>query len=246
MSSRLLAILACLMFMVVLSTASMGGVWRDDFDGAEIGPGWEYTNPPKQCEYEVAAGFFSLKLEGANDIWGGQDNAAKLLMEAPEGDYSLETHIVIEPDKAAKTANTWTSIIVFDDTDVPSSNWWYVARGGNNEVNVESCAFNAGAINASLKNIGDMELYLKAEKTGKSYTGYYKIKENDKWIKVGGITERDQLDPLKVGLLVKSWAVRSMVCNYDYFEIEGKNVKSNLAVSPNRKLSVAWGQLKEH
>ena len=91
MSSRLLAILACLMFMVVLSTASMGGVWRDDFDGAEIGPGWEYTNPPKQCEYEVADGFFSLKLEGQNDIWGGQDNAAKLLMEAPKGDYSLET-----------------------------------------------------------------------------------------------------------------------------------------------------------
>jgi len=168
-----------------------------------------------------------------------------LLMEAPEGNYSLETRIVIKPDAKAKTANTWTSITIFDDTKVPSSNWWYIARGGNSEVNIEFVRNNGGNIGGSLKNIGDTELYLRAEKTGKSYIGYYKIKKNDKWIKVG-TTKHDPMNPLKVGLLVKSWAVRSMVCNFDYFEMEGENVVSTTAVASNGKLAVTWGQLRSH
>ena len=246
MKCQSLVILVCLTFMVVLPTASMGGVWRDNFDGAKIGSGWEFTNPPKQCKYEVADGMFSIKLEGKNDIWGGQDNAAKLLREAPEGNYSVETRIVIKPDAKAKTANTWTSITMFDDAKSPSANWLYLARGGNSEINIEYAKNNAGNIGPSLKNMADTELYLKVEKTGQDYTGHYKIKENDKWIKVG-TTKHDALNPSKVGLLVKSWAVRSMVCNYDYFEMEGENVKSNMtAVAPNGKLAVTWGQLRSH
>ena len=138
------------------------------------------------------------------------DNSVKLLFDAPAGDYTLETHIKIEPDKAAKTQNTWTFIVIFDDTNKPSSNWWYVARGGADEVNTEYVQNGAGIIQASLKGIGDLDVYLKADKIGQGYTGYYKIKKDDQWTLVGKYTHTT-LNPLKVGLCVKSWAVRDMI-----------------------------------
>lgn len=244
MRDELLAILVCMILVAFLPINSMGAVWRDDFNGTKIGPGWEFINPPKQCTHEVADGWFSIHLEGVNDIWGGFDDSAKLLRDAPEGDYTIETHIKIEPDPNNKTTNTWTAIIIFDNSSAPSADWWYVSRGGADEVNVEYAQNNAGNIRSSLKGIGDMDLYLKAEKVGQAYTGYYRIAEDDDWITVGSY-EHITLNPLKVGFCVKSWAARSMVCSYDYFEISGDKVESNIAVMPNENLITAWGQLKK-
>lgn len=238
----ILLVLGCLTFMAFLPSALMAAVWRDDFNGTDIGPDWKFINPSKQCEYKVADGWFSIHVEGVNDIWGGFDDSAKLLRDAPEGDYTIETHIVIEPDPNNKTTNTWTSIIIFDDTNVPSSDWWYVSRGGNNEVNVEYAQNNAGNIHSNLTGISDMELYLKAEKVGQNYTGYYKIEEDDKWIEVGAY-EHTTLNPFKVGFCDKSWAVRSIVSSFDYFEIAGDEVEPS-AVTPKEKLTITWGRLK--
>jgi hypothetical protein len=239
-----LFLIVCLTFVVFLPAASMGGVWRDDFNGTTLGYSWKFTNATGLCKFHVANGWFSISLEGINDIWGGTDNSAKLLRDAPAGDYTLLTHIKIEPDKAAKTQNTWTCIIIFDDTKVPSANWLYVSRGGADEVNIESVQNNTGNINASLKGVGDLDLYLKAEKIGQDYTGYYKVKKDDSWIKVGTY-KHTTLNPNKVGFCVKSWAARSMVSNFDYFEMAGDKVEAiTTAVKPNEKLTTTWGQLK--
>jgi hypothetical protein len=246
MRLQLLIIFVCLVFVVFLPTTSMAGTWRDDFNGTALGPGWKFINDPNgNSSYKVANGWFSINLVGLNDIWGGVDNSVKLLRDAPQGDYSLETHIKIDPDKAAKTQNTWTFIVIFDDTNKPSSNWWYVARGGADEVNTEYVQNGAGVIQASLKGIGDLDVYLKAEKIGQDYTGYYKVKKDDSWIKVGTY-KHTPLNPLKVGLCVKSWAVRDMVSNFDYFEMVGDKVEANTAVRPNGKLAATWGQLKDY
>jgi len=228
-----------------LPVSSIAGTWRDDFNGTKLGDGWNYTDSNGNSPYKVADGWFSIHLVGHNDIWGGFDNSVKLLRDAPQGDYTLETHIKIEPDMSAKTQNTWTSVIIFDSTNKPSANWWYIARGGADEVNTEYVQNNAGVIQASLKGIGDTDLYLKGEKVGQKYTGYYKIEKDDEWILVGTFTH-STLNPLKVGLMVKSWAIRDMVSNYEYFEMVGDKVESNIAVAPNEKLAVTWGQVKGH
>jgi len=245
MKRQFLMVFACLTFLISLPIVSMGGMWRDDFNGADIGPGWEFSSPTGLCTYEVANGWFSIHLEGANDIWGGFDSAAKLLRDAPAGDFTIESHIVIEPDPNNKTANTWTAIIIFDNTNDPSSDWWYLARGGADEVNNEFVQNAGGNVGASVKDVGDLEIYLKAEKIGQAYTGYYKIAENDDWAVVG-TNEHNTLNPSKVGFCVKSWAERSMVSNYDYFEMVGDEVEPSTAVAPDEKLSVTWGQLKSY
>ena len=242
MRSQLLVILACLIFTVFLPTVSMGGGWRDDFSGAELGPGWEFSNKPEQCVYEVADGWFSIHLEGVNDIWAGKDNSAKLLRDAPDGDYTIETYIVIEPDESAGTAGTWTAVILFDDSTHPSLNWWYVARGHNDEVTIEYVRDGVATNPGHTGGVSDMKFYLKAEKVGQEYTGYYKIQESDEWIEVGTL-EHMSLNPLKVGFCVKSWENRSIVSNFDYVEITGSEVEGT-AVIPNEKLTATWGQLK--
>lgn len=245
MRRQVLIVFVCLTFVVFLPVASMGGIWRDDFNGTDISSGWEFTSPTGLCTYEVANGYFSIHLEGNNDIWGGMDDAAKLLRDAPAGDYTIETHIVIEPDPNNNTTNTWTAIIIFDNSSDPSADWWYLARGGNDEINTEFVKDAGGNVGGSLKEISELELYLKAERVGQEYTGYYKIAENDDWIEVGA-QEHNTLDPLKVGFCVKSWAVRSMVSNFDYFEIVGDEVEPATAVIPDKGLAVTWGQLKSY
>jgi len=244
MRSQLKITLLYLILVAFLPAISMAGTWRDDFNGTALGSGWNFINDPNgTSSYKVANGWFSLHLVGTNDIWGGVDNSVKLLRDAPAGDYTIETHIKIDPDAAAKTQNTWTNILLFDDTNKPSSNWWYIARGGADEVNTEYVQNGTGNIQASLKSIGDLDLYLKAEKVGQAYTGYYKIKKDDQWIKVGTYNHTT-LNTKKVGLMDKSWAARNMVSNFDYFEMVGDKVEANIAVSPKEKLTSTWGQLK--
>jgi hypothetical protein len=239
-----LMFLSCLVLLAFMPVISIAGVWHDDFNGTTLDPGWKFSNATGLCTSKVADGWFSITLKGANDIWGGMDNSARLLRNAPAGDFTLETYIKIVPDPTSKTQNTWTTIIFFNDTKVPSSDWLYVSRGGADEVNIEYVQNNTGNVGSNLKNIANMDLYLKAEKVGQDYTGYYKIKNTDQWTKVGTY-KHTTLTPNKVGFCVKSWADRSMVSSYDYFEMTGSSVESNItAVAKNEKLTTTWGLLK--
>ncbi len=241
MKRQFLMIFAYLTFVVFLPAASIGGVWRDDFNGTDIGPGWEVVNAPGQFTYEVADGWFSIDIAGINNVM--------LLRDGTEGDYTIETHILIEPDpnrdqQFGPTDRAWADINILDNTNVPSTDWWRTGRGGGGPGAVRVTYINGRdhGIVIHTEPVSDMELYLKAEKFGRLYTGYYKIGENGEWIEIG--TDELKMNPLKVGLSLSTWAERSMVCNFDYFEITGEGVEPPAPVTRNKNLISTWVQLK--
>jgi len=216
---------------VSLVLPASAGVWLDNFDGSTLGDGWEYIDPDAANEFEVKDGSFVVHFEGTHDIWGGFDYAPKLLREAPEGDFAIESHYVIQPDAVGGLANTWTGIIVFDDTDNPSTDWLYVARGGGSVMTFEYVA-DGGGHSATTHSTEALDVWARIEKTGDTYLCRYKLAEGDDWTDLGEYTPAS-MNPLKVGLVIKSWAARSMVLSFDYFKMEGEKVRSNTTKASN-------------
>ena len=225
------SVLMCVAITACLAMPGNAGVWQDDFNGNTLDAGWEYIDPHAANVVEVKEGSFVVHLEGTHDIWGGFDSAPKLLRDAPEGDFAIESHYVIQPDASAGLDNTWTGIIVFDDTDSPSTDWLYVVRGGGSVVSFEYVEDGSGH-GATTHSTQALEVWSRVEKTGNTYLCRYKLAEGDEWTDLGEYTP-PSLNPLKVGLIVKSWANRSIVCSFDYFRMEGENVTSDKAYDPS-------------
>jgi len=225
------SVLMCVAITACLAMPGNAGVWQDDFNGNTLDAGWEYIDPHAANVGEVKEGSFVVRLEGTHDIWGGSDSAPKLLRDAPEGDFAIESHYVIQPDASAGLDNTWTGIIVFDDTDSPSTDWLYVVRGGGSVVSFEYVEDGSGH-GATTHSTQALEVWSRVEKTGNTYLCRYKLAEGDEWTDLGEYTP-PSLNPLKVGLIVKSWANRSIVCSFDYFRMEGENVTSDKAYDPS-------------
>ncbi len=225
------SILLCLVFTVCLASRGNAGVWQDDFNGDTLSEGWEYIDPDAANESEVTDGSFVIDFKGKHDIWGGFDHAPKLLREAPEGDFAIESHFVIQPDAAAGLANSWTGIIIFDDTDNPSTDFLYVARGNGSVIGFEYVENGKGKSSTS-HTTEALEVWARIEKTGNTYLCRYKLAEGDGWTDLGEYTPAS-LNPLKVGVFAKSWADRSIVHSFDYFKMEGANVIGGLASNPS-------------
>ena len=92
-----------------------------------------------------------------------------------------------------------------------------------------------------LDPMGEIELYMRMERKGDTFTAWWKRKIRDKWEKVGE-TEHKFPDPIEVSIYSGiADAGGEMDSYYEYVE----DFKNPFSVSAGEKLSVIWGSLKQ-
>ena len=91
----------------------------------------------------------------------------------------------------------------------------------------------------------DVPLYLKLEKAGKQFTGYFRTDEKKDWNKIGNTWEHQIKEVKKVGLgFINNWGGKTVILLVDTFSIDGEGIRP-LSVTPSGKLTTVWGALKQ-
>ena len=94
-------------------------------------------------------------------------------------------------------------------------------------------------------DIPEWPIYLKLDKVGNQYTGYFKQEPADEWTIVGGAWNHDGMkEPELAGLgFINSWGGANLTLIVEYFSLEGESVIP-MAVGSADKLSSKWGRIK--
>lgn len=236
-----------LLALALLSLLSfIGAAYSDDeFDSTTLNQVWIWDDPSKECEWsltEVPGWLQIICAPGEHDVWDFRGPGPMMLAKAPEGNYSVETHIRISvfPD------NSYAGLVVIGSEGLgnpkfigpwglwrlevgPKVNWSFAIKGGANE------AF------ARPPGIPD-EAYLKLAKVGDDWECYYKEKEGDDWELIGTGT-MDIGKKHYVGFNVGNWDGTSEVkAEFEYFR--SPEIKIGLPVEPAGKLCASWGRIK--
>jgi arabinan endo-1,5-alpha-L-arabinosidase len=101
------------------------GGFSDEFEGTSLGGAWswEWTGdessrvPPPVPTSTVANGALSVDIQAA-DAYVDVDNAYVLVRDAPDGDYIVETRMMVDvPDSGCCFSYAQAGIMVYDDED---------------------------------------------------------------------------------------------------------------------------------
>jgi hypothetical protein len=244
--------LLVVVFAISLTVPVFAKEWLDEFDKEELNEEWfRITDrPEKQGTVTIEDG--KLLINEPNGDFGHLivDGRPLVLREAPKGDFSISALVNTEPPPPAD--NYWIGLFVVEedgDDAILANNWAVLTIGGSQG---EQKALIGSMINGAWNDKGHFDIpewptYLKLEKTGTQYTGYYKEKLNDQWMKVGATWDHDGMEePELVGLgFINNWGGGpNLTLIVEYFLLEGDKVIP-MAVQPAGKLSSMWGNIKK-
>jgi len=246
----ILRLISLTFILAYLSFPVLAGEWLDEFDKDDLDEEWfRITDRPEQQSIvEIEDGKLLLNEPNGNFGHTEVNGRPLVLRKAPEGDFSISMLIDTEPPSPAK--DYWIGLfIIGKDGDHPvlAENWAILTIGG---VAGDVTAMIGSMINNVWNDKGhfgipEWPIYLKLDKVGIQYTGYYKEKPADEWTMVGASWNHDGMEePELCGLgFVNSWGGANLTLMAEYFLLEGENV-SSMAVQPMDKLSTAWGRIK--
>jgi hypothetical protein len=247
---KLKLISSVVFFAVSLTLPVFAKEWLDEFDEQDLDGEWfRITDRPEQ-QGTVTIEDGRLLINEPNGNFGHLivDGRPLVLREAPEGDFNISTLIETEPPPPAD--DYWIGLFIVGedgDHDVLADNWAVLTIGGSAG---EKKALIGSMINSAWNDKGHFDIpgwpvYLKLEKIGIQYTGYYKEKPADQWTKVGSSwTHEGMEEPELVGLgFINNWGGANLTLMAEYFLLQGEKVIPK-AIQPVDRLSSTWGWIK--
>jgi hypothetical protein len=237
--------------VILVALPVFAGEWLDEFDKEDLDEAWFRITDRPEGQGSVTIEDGKLLINDPNGNFGHliTDGRPLVLRKAPEGDFSISTLIDTFPPAIPK--DYWIGLFVVGgdgDHGVLADNWAVLNIGGSaGEVK----ALIGSMIDSAWNDKGHFDIpnwpvYLKLDKVGIQYTGYYREKPTDEWIKVGESWTHDGMEePELVGLgFINSWGGVNLTLMAEYFLLEGENVVP-MAVQSVHKLSGTWGYIKE-
>jgi hypothetical protein len=236
--------------LTLISPHLWGAVWTDEFEGDKLNEAWDTITdrPEKKGFVKLEGGKLLINEPGGNFGHLITDGRPLVLRDAPSGGFSLSA--LFDSDPPAPADNYWIGLFIIGDAKdnaTMARNWSVLTFGGSKgEVKalIGSMIENAWNDKGHF-DIPEWPIYLKLEKNGKELKGYYKEKEADDWIQVGGLWADSMDEPEKVGLgFINNWGGGpNLTLIVEFFSLEGEDVEP-FAVEPAGKLSTTWAAIK--
>lgn len=231
------------LFVCILLVAFAGSVFAaslgDPFDGTSLqNPNWQWQNEPDEWDVGTTeAGWLYFVPKINQNLW--QSDTTTRLYQEMDGDFDVETHLVVDYAGECMVAglvalsqveDNWTTLKFWGRAGDAIIQWQHK----ENEV--------VGNVPGSSQPAGRIEAYLRMAKEGGNYLGWWKTAEGDDWIEVKPDAPIDLTPPIQIGIFGGICAGSGeAIIEYEYFKDLVEPVAS---VEPTEKLSATWGQLK--
>jgi len=213
---------------------------RDEFETPELDPAWIWDNPPEDSSYDLEERPGWLKITcaaGDHDIWDVRSGGPAILVEAPDDDYTFETHYSTEILDNCSVGLVFLNEDAIGNADSPGP-WAALFTQIATRLDWQH-GVGVDAIQANVADANDP--YVKVEKTDDDWKFFYKQNEDDDWEMV--IEDTYEIgDKHYAGLMVKNWSGPEISAYYDYVEISWSALA--LSVEPAGKLAATWGRIK--
>jgi len=231
-----LTLLACVLMFAPSSYAD-----RDEFEALELGPAWVWDNPADDSSYDLKEQPGWLKMTcapGDHDIWDVRSGGPAILIEAPTGDYTFETHYTTEI-----LGNTSVGLVFLNEDAVGNANSPGPWAALFTQISTRLDWQHAIGQDVSQAPVADSNNpYIKVEKNGDDWTIYYKETEGDDWDLILQDTY-DIGEPHYAGLMVKNWNPGPEISAFfDYVETSWDFAGAD--VESAGKLTTIWGRVK--
>lgn len=196
----------------------------DEFNAGTLDDQWRWIREnPAKWSLGAQPGYLRIVAENG-DIAGGTADAKNILLTgAPDGDWTLDTKL------DGKPTSTWSQggliVYVIDDTYIRMTRLY----GAGNQFQLDVKQGGSRVHEETADTIASPVAYLRIQKVGDTYTGYYSA-DGVAYTQVG--TARTvALDDPKIGLIV--CAGTGLTANFDYFHIVPATASvSNLLANP--------------
>ncbi len=191
----------------------------DEFDTQALDPCWEIIspNPDSVVWQDSGEGVLTLvasPLNGGSDYFDTTNyDAPRVLHTAPAGDWTVSVRLRFDPTQNYQGAGILICFADGDDTDC-----WRVAErsyyppGGGSVVHVVG----------DYVRYSEPEVFLKVEKRGDDYTGWFKASESDSWTQNGTKSNTGPVGRIGVFAIRQAWdgdLATYSLADFDWYEL---------------------------
>ena len=204
-----------------------GAEWRDDFESSVLDDVWQWVREDSS-KWNLRSGSMQITTQQGGILFD-TDNARNLLVrEGPSGDFTIETYVEFEPDADYQKAG----LLIYED----DGSFLLFCRAHCGSCGGNMIFFDYEE-NGTRKSSGEgyattsrNRAYLKVEKKGSTYSGYYSTNGADwqlarQYRNVG--VRADYVGIATTGSL--NWT--SNVARFDYFSLDGSGVTTASATT---------------
>jgi hypothetical protein len=226
-------------FLVAFSGSLFADSLGDPFDGKGLqNPNWVWQSEPDVWDVGTTTeGWLHFVPKINQNLWSA-DTTIRLYQETSEEQFEVETHVVMDYAGDCIVAglvalspveNNWTTLKFWGRAGDAILQWQHKSQ----EI--------VANVPGSTQPAGRVEAYLRMEKDGDNYLGWWKKAEGDDWIEIKPDAPFALTPPIQIGVFGGICAAAgSGTIEYEYFS----DLVNPFAVEPDAKLSATWGQVK--
>jgi hypothetical protein len=215
--------------------------WVDEFDGAQLRKDWVTKDRPgNPSKIEQKDGM--LRITNPTGNWGHMERDRPLVLrKAPDGDFNAIGLFASEPKLPG---DAWHGIFILGDDALDFACLLFGGESNQAQKNlIGSMVVGVWQDKGHFPTGKDVPYYLKLEKVGDQYTGYWSEDPKKAWNKVGNSWPH-KLKPKQVGVgFINNWGGKTVTLLVDMFTLEGDKVEPS-PVESKDKLAVSWGKMK--
>jgi hypothetical protein len=215
--SALLSLLAG--FLLAGKNPAAALTFDDRFAGQRLIPLWESYLPKKGATAQLTANGLELETPatGTYNHWTNVDSAPQVRMDAPNGDFTLETEI---PLSGLPKGNYHAGLFVmFGKNDLYE---WGVYQNSTQLKAERSGSPKTLTTIPTAKSIS-----LRIRKFGSVYYFLYKTPSATNWR--SAFSERTENVPLKIGVMLKTWQTLDVKADFREFILTSDQFKTDLS-----------------
>ncbi|MBW3623637.1 MAG: hypothetical protein KY468_09555 [Armatimonadetes bacterium] len=203
--------------------------FTDNFSGTTLNPRWEPEIPIAGPEFTVNNGLKVYVPPGPFDDWSTVNNAPRIQMPAPTGDFTMTGRItsVVGADGTAPATGNYHAALMVKLGDTNKIYWGMYTN--NTTLRLERSGSGIRSV-----TIAGPPVDLRVIRVQNVYHFYYKLNEADPWIELVNnnvpVTITDAAPVQTVGILQKTWGAGvELTANWSRFTLSaGQNVFSSI------------------
>lgn len=209
-------------------------IFDDPFEGNALqNPNWQWQNEPTHWDVgKTRKKFLHVESETNHNLWIA-DASHLLYQETSAEVFDVETHFFTRWD----TPSGVNGLVVKSpaDNDWVTLKFWAQAPGPRGQIQYQARGRGLAGDPAWQPDIGKMELFFRLRKDRKVYTGWYKTRKTDPWIKIGSANVA-LTPPLYLGIYAGVAAnTGTLTVDYEYFR---STVNTSVQAAPTPNISI--------
>ena len=211
-------------------------IFDDPFEGDALqNPNWQWQNEPNNWDVgETRKKFLHIKGETNRDLW--ITDASHLLYQKTSAEvFDVETHFFTKWD----TFSGVNGVVVKSpkDNDWVTLKFWARDPAARGQIQYQAKGRGLAGDPAWHPEIGETELFFRLRKDRNIYTGWYKSRKTDPWMKIGS-ANIVLTPPLYLGIYAGVAAnTGTLTVDYEYFQ-NTINTSGQAAPTPNTSVVV--------